>query len=175
VQAIEGHRRLTTQPDFTDDEWQTLLDLPRLAAFGAMAAEASGPIASTRELWAAMRELAAAARGDDPDTTLMQRIVAEIAQGGDDALEADVAWKPGTDNLGAAMIEQAIAAARRARVILAERASAEEAAQYAAWIVAIAHAGCAAVGGGWFGRRGDAVTPAEARFVRDLTAALAAP
>lgn len=166
---------MTSRADYTDDEWKTLLDLPRLAAFGAMAAEAGGPLTSTRELFAAMHEMATSAQATYPDNALIQEIVAEIIGGGDDAVGTDVAWRPDSGELlGAAMVEQAVATAARARVILDVQATPSEASEYITWVLAIARAGCAAAGRGLFGLRGDRLSPSEARFVADLSAALGA-
>jgi hypothetical protein len=170
---MEQHS-MTTRTDYTEDEWKTLLDLPRLAAFGAMAAEEGGPLTSTRELFAAIHTMADSARTAYPDNTLIHEIVTEITQGGDDALGTRVAWEPGDENLGAAMLDQALATAARARNILAARATAQEASEYAAWVLSIARAGCGAAGSGFLGLVGDRVTPSEARFVADLAAALGA-
>ncbi len=51
---------MTTRSDYTDAEWEFLTDLPRMAAFVAVAADQGGPVTSTRELWASMMELAQA-------------------------------------------------------------------------------------------------------------------
>lgn len=166
---------MTTRTDYTDTEWDTLLDLPRLAAFGAMAAEAGGPVTSTRELFAAMHELGVSAKTASPDTPLIQEIATEITQGGDDALSSRVAWQPGDEPLGPAMIEQAVETATRAREILTARATPAEAAAYTAWVLAIARAGCAAAGSGFLGLVGERVTPSEARFVQELATALGEP
>lgn len=148
--------------------------MPRLAAFAAMAAEAGGPVTSTRELWAAMRAMAESARTDYPNNTLIREIVAEITGDGDDALGTDVAWDPGSENLGAAMLAQALATAPRVRQILASQGTPEETAQYAGWILAIVRAGANAAGRGLFGLGGERLTTAEARFVQELAAALGA-
>jgi hypothetical protein len=170
---MEQHR-MTTRTDYTEEEWKTLLDLPRLAAFGAMAAEEGGPLTSTRELFAAIQTMADSARTTYPDNPLIHEIVTEITQGGDDALGMRVAWEPGDEHLGAAMLEQALETAARAHAILAGQATPQETAEYAAWVLAIARAGAEAAGGGFLGLVGDRVTPSEARFVADLAAALGA-
>ena len=48
---------MTTRNDYTDSEWELLTHMPRLAAFGAMAAEEGGTVASIRELWTSMMAL----------------------------------------------------------------------------------------------------------------------
>ena len=53
---------MTTREDYDDDDWQLLADMPRLAAFGAMAAQDAGPVISVRELWAGLQELVLSAK-----------------------------------------------------------------------------------------------------------------
>src|SRR5215207_4873750 len=85
---------MTTRTDFTDAEWELLRRMPRLAAFGAMAAEEGGPVASTRELWASMMELAQAARTRYPNNTLIQEIMRGFSQPADDDEMSIMGWQP---------------------------------------------------------------------------------
>lgn len=164
---------MTTHLDYTDSEWKALLDLPRLAAFGAMAVDRGDPIASTRELFAAMHQMGILANATYADNPLIQAIVAEITAGGDDALGADVDWRPDSGEvLGAALVDQVHDTARRARAILDEQSADIEATEYAEWVLGIARAACEAAGDGLFGLGGNRLAPAERQFIADLAAAL---
>ena len=165
---------MTREAEFTEREWTLLTDLPRLAAFGAMAADAGDAVTSTRELWAGMTELAHAARTRYPSNALIQEIAQAATRDEDGAEVSRSGWRPGGEPLGAAMAEQALETARQARPVLAERATAEEAAEYAAWVLGIARAATEAARTGFFGVGGARVTAREAAFVRDLAAALGA-
>ena len=165
---------MTREADYTETEWELLTDLPRLAAFAAMAADEGDAVTSTRELWAGMMELARAARNRYSATALIQEIAQAVAQDDEGAEVFRSGWKPGGEPLGAAVIEQALNTAGRVRPILSERATAEEAAAYAAWVLGIARAGIEAARTGLFGLGGERVTEREAAFVRDLAAALGA-
>jgi hypothetical protein len=165
---------MTREVEFTEAEWEMLTDLPRLAAFGAMAADDGGPVMSTRELWAGMMELAQAAQSRYPNRSLIREVAHAVARGEEGAGVSRLGWKPGAEPLGDAVVEQALATAAEARQVLAERVPAEEAAEYVAWVLGIARAATEAARTGLFGVGGEQVSDREAAFVRDLAAALGA-
>ncbi len=163
---------MTSEADFTEAEWELLTDLPRLAAFGAMAADDGDAISSTRELWAGMMELAQGARSRYPGNALIQAVAQSETEDDEGADVSRAGWRPGAEPLGEAVIEEALETAARVRAVLAERAVEQEAAEYAAWVLGIARAATEAARKGPFGLGGDRVTDREAAFVRDLQAAL---
>lgn len=165
---------MTSQADFTEAEWTLLSDLPRLAAFGAMAADEGDAITSTRELWAGMAELAQAARTRYPDNALIQAIVQAESRDNEGADVSRSGWRPG-EPLGAAVIEQALETAGKVGPILGTRATTQEAVEYRAWVLGIARAAAEAARTGLFGIGGERITDREATFVRDLQTALGAP
>ena len=106
---------MTTRTDFTDSEWELLTAMPRMAAFGAMAAEEGGPVGSTRELWASTMELAQAARTRYPNNTLIQEVMRGFSQPADDEEMSIMGWKPESSNsLGNAIVAQTLGMAPRA-------------------------------------------------------------
>jgi hypothetical protein len=166
---------MTTRTDFTDSEWELLTAIPRMAAFGAMAAEEGGPVASTRELWASMMELAQAARTRHPNNTLIQEVMRGFSQPADDEEMSIMGWKPESSNsLSNAIVAQTLEMAPRVREVLASQATPDEAAEYTEWVLGIARAGCGAVRSGLFGLVGAPMTAAEEQYVTDLAAALGA-
>jgi len=165
---------MTSEADFTEPEWEQLTDLPRLAAFGAMAADDGDPVLSTRELWAGMMELAQAAQTRYPDSPLIREVAQAVAQDEEGASVSRFGWHPGAMPLGHAVVEQALTTASDARRVLAERVPAEEAAEYVAWVLGIARAATEAARSGLLGVVGEQVSDREAAFVRDLAAALGA-
>jgi hypothetical protein len=165
---------MTTRNDYTDSEWELLTDMPRLAAFGAMAVEEGGPVASTRELWSSMMELAQAARTRYANNSLIQEVMRGFSQHADDEISI-MGWKPDSgEPLGNAIVAQALETARRVRDVLASQATPEEAAEYTQWVLRIAQAGCEAVRSGLFGLVGAQMTVAEEQYVKDLATALGA-
>jgi hypothetical protein len=164
---------MTTRTDYTESEWELLTSMPQLAAFGAMAAEEGGPVGSTRELWASMMELAQAARTRYPENTLIQEVMRGFSQP-DDGEASFMGWKPNDEPLGNSIVEHTLETASRVGGVLASQATPEEAAEYTAWVLGIARAGCEAVRSGLFGLVGDPMNAAEDQYVRDLTRALRA-
>jgi hypothetical protein len=165
---------MSTRTDYTDSEWEVLTDMPRLAAFGAMAAEEGGPVASTRELWTSMMELAQSARTRYANNALIQEVMRSLSQRADDE-PSIMGWKPDSgEPLGNAIVTQTLEAAPRVREVLASQASPEEAAAYTQWVLGIARAGCEAVRSGLFGVAGARMTAAEEQYVKDLATALGA-
>lgn len=146
--------------------------MPTLAAFGAMAAESSGPVAATRELWAGMQELVQAAKTDYPDNALIQDVTWTITRREDGGEMSVKDWHAnGPETLDEAIVEQALRTAGQVNVAL-QQASPGEAAQYRAWITGIAEAGVRAAATGFLGLGGDPVSTEECQFLKDLGAAL---
>jgi hypothetical protein len=164
---------MSTRADYTEPEWELLTDLPNLAALGAMAAEQSGPVTSTRELWAGMMELAKAKDTTYQDNALIQGVVRHIAESGDTS-HLDIGDLRPSEDLGPHLVEQAQDMARQVDHVLRSRATPEEAAQYRDWIIGIARAAVAGARGGLFGMSGEETTAAEGKYVHDLTAAIGA-
>ena len=163
---------MTSQTDFTEAEWELLTDLPRLAAFGAMAADDGDAVSSTRELWAGMMELAQGARSRYPGNALIRAVAKSETEDDEGAEISRAGWRPGAEPLGEAVIEEALETAARVRPVLAERVAEQEAAEYAAWVLGIARAATEAARTGLFGLGGERVPDREATFVRELQTAL---
>jgi hypothetical protein len=168
---------MTTREDYSDAEWKALIDLPVLAAFGAMVAqEDSGAIVSTRELWAGMQELALTARSDYPDNDLIQAAVGSITHNEDGSQRTIDDWDATSpEALHEAVVEKTLFTAADVQKALAKQATPEEATQYKEWVTAIAEAGVNAAKTGFLGLEGAQVTPREALFLNELAAAMGAP
>jgi hypothetical protein len=163
---------MTTRNDYTDSEWEILTDLPRLAALGATAAQEGGPVASTRELWTSMMELAQSAQTQYANNMLIQEVMRDFSQRADDE-PSIMGWKPDSgEPLGNAIVAHALETASRVRDVLASQATPDEAAEYTQWVLRIARAGCEAVRSGLFGLVGVEMTAAEEQYVKDLATAL---
>lgn len=167
---------MTTRTDYSDDEWRLLASMPQLAALGSMAAEESGPVTSTRELWAGTSELFEAAKDGYPDNALIQAITASIARNDDGVeLSPDIRDATGPEALHMAVVQKALQTAPEVRRILDERATSGEAAGYREWVMGIARAGVEAAKTGFLGMSGARVTQRESLFLNELSTALGAP
>ena len=166
---------MTIRSNYTEAEWDLLTDMPRIAAFGATAAEEGGPMASTRELWAGMTELAQSARTRYPNNTLIHDVLRSVSRPENDDELPMTGWKPNSgEQLGNAIVEQTLDTARRAREVLASQATPQEAAEYTEWVLGIARASCQAVRTGLLGLTGESMTAAEDQYIKNLTVALGA-
>lgn len=164
---------MSRRDQFGDTDWHLLTQMPTLAAFGAMAAEAGGPVTSTRELWAGMQELAESARSDYPNNVLIQEVARTITHRTDGSELSLEDWHAsGPEALQEAVVEQALDTAAKVRRTLATTVSAEDGAQYTDWVMGIAQAGVHGAGSGFLGLLGDEVTPKESKFLEELAAAL---
>ena len=164
---------MTTRTDYTGAEWDLLTDLPRITALGATAAEEGGPVASTRELWAGMMELAETARTRFPDNELIRDVMRSVSRPEDDDELPMTGWKPdNSEKLSGTIVKNSLETARRAREVLARRSTAEEAAEYMEWVLGIARASSQAARTGLFGLSGEPMTAAEEQYLTDLSAAL---
>jgi hypothetical protein len=165
---------MTSREDYDDDEWKLLTDMPRLAAFGAMAAQDADPVTSTRELWAGLQELALSANSDYPDNALVQSVTGFITHHSEELTDED--WRASSaEALHERVVEQTLRTAASVRQLLAKRSTPEEAEEYKAWVMRIAHAGVEAARTGFLGLEGAEVTPREQLFISELEAALGAP
>src|SRR3954452_12086754 len=70
---------MTSQADFTDDEWRVLTELPRIAAFGAMVAQDGDLLSSGRELLAGLAQMARTAQTTYPRDSLIQDVLRKNA------------------------------------------------------------------------------------------------
>ena len=165
---------MTSREDFNDDEWKALTDMPHLAALGAMAAQDADPVTSTRELWAGMQELVLSAQSDYPDNALIQSVTGYITHH-DEELAGDDWQASNPEALHERIVAWTLRTASDARQLLGKRATPDEAAEYKAWVMQIAHAGVAAARTGFLGLEGAEVTPREQLFISELEAALGAP
>jgi hypothetical protein len=164
---------MTTRTDFTEEEWETLVSLPRLALFAAMASEESDTLSTMRELWGGMVEFGKAAAEISANNSLMREVTQAVFAHEEGSQAAIGGWIPPGGELSAATIDElALRLAAKARDALSAQATPEEAAQYRTWVIAIARATAEGAASGRFGFFGERVTEREARFVKDLELAL---
>ncbi len=174
---------MSTQGDYSDDEWQLLCSLPLYVVGAAVHAEADGTLGTMREAHAGMNLVRA---GTDASSPLMQEIMAAAASAAPAAGSQAPAAAPtraATPSAGGASTAEAIsatdrtgrvvAASRDATAVLAAKATPQERAEYTDWLLMIAEEVCGTQRtGGILGVGGEKVSAAERQFLADLTAAL---
>ena len=163
---------MSTKADYTPDQWQLLLDIPPMVGTAVMVAGKSG-LGSLKEAFALARGVLGAKTGYE-ENELVQSLVQARLQDGERSQIEVLAENPyrGLEpaELAAAVTEKCI----QVRQLLAEKASAEEAAGYQQWSIdvgeKVAHA---AKEGGFLGIGGERVSQAERDVLDQVKAALA--
>jgi hypothetical protein len=160
---------MTTQADFTAEEWTKLYRAPLVAGMGVSLADIGGPIEMSKESMAAMKTAVT--------PTDEQGLVVDLSAGLKVALEekqnplSDLKPESGADPRQLILNEL-----REANRIVSEKATAEEATGYRAWVLQSAkNAADAAKEGGFFGIGAEQVSEGEQTFLSKVEDLLGAP
>lgn len=157
---------MTTQADYTPEEWRVLFNAPVMAGMVVMLAGKSGPIQIAREMFAIGSSMAEIDQGGNTNE-LIKSIVAEVKARNKPEGEA-----PRPED-----VEQARSLAtehlRQVAVILDRKSTPEEAAGFKQWLVAISQkVAQAAKEGGFLGFGGTQVTADEEAAMQQVAGAL---
>jgi hypothetical protein len=157
---------VTTKADFTNDEWDRLVRLPRLVVAAASAAQRDLAYRTNIEVEAG---LVASAKGRDSRNAFLAEVAAESLRVFDD--RSTVRSVDFTDQeTGIAAVLELV---RAVNEILAAKAAPADARTYRRWLLAITDIVIAAArSGGFLGLFGRRVTEAERRFRDRLAATL---
>jgi hypothetical protein len=160
---------MTTKADFTEEEWVKLYRAPLVAGMGASLADLGGPIEMSKESMAAMRTAVT--------PTEEQGLLVDLSNGLKVVLEekqnpmSDLKPESGTDPRQLILDEL-----REANRIVTQKATAEEATGYRAWVLQSAkNAVEAAKEGGFFGIGAVTVSAGEQTFLSEVEEMLGAP
>jgi len=150
---------MTSKADFTEDEWVKLYRAPLVAGMGVSLADIGGPIEMSKESLAAMKTAVT--------PTEEQGLVVDLSDGLKVVLEEK--QNPMSDlkpESGADPRELILDELREANRIVTEKATAEEATGYRAWVLQSAkNAAEAAKEGGFFGIGAVTVSEGEQTFL----------
>jgi len=150
---------MTSKADFTEDEWVKLYRAPLVAGMGVSLADIGGPIEMSKESMAAMKTAVT--------PTEEQGLVVDLSAGLKVVLEEK--QNPMSDlkpESGADPRELILDELREANRIVTEKATAEEATGYRAWVLQSAkNAAEAAKEGGFFGIGAVTVSEGEQTFL----------
>lgn len=159
---------MSTRADYTTDEWESLFAAAATAAAATMLADGNGPLGTRQEL-AAIEASFDQVRAHYPDNELIA-----ILCGARTAEEAQSYTRLHLSPENARNV--ALAACRRVVGVLEQRTTAQEAAEYKAWVLAVAHQVAEAAREGTGVRRNpDRVSDKERVMLDDLAAALGIP
>jgi hypothetical protein len=160
---------MTSKADFTEDEWVKLYRAPLVAGMGVSLADIGGPIEMSKESLAAMKTAVT--------PTEEQGLVVDLSAGLKVVLEEK--QNPMSDlkpESGADPRELILDELREANRIVTEKATAEEATGYRAWVLQSAkNAAEAAKEGGFFGIGAVTVSEGEQTFLSRVEEMLGDP
>ena len=163
---------MTTKADFTDEEWARLKRAPFVAGMAISLADPGGPIEAIKETSATLKTVMAAAEGEEHGE-LVKAIATDVAAEAKARHSPLKDFKPGGGaNAGVVILDDL----REANRIASEKATAEEAADFRAWLMSAAQgAADAAKEGGFMGWHAVRVSEGEQKMLDSLGEALAAP
>ena len=160
---------MTTQADFTEEEWVKLYRAPLVAGMGVSLADIGGPIEMSKESMAAIKTAVT--------PTEEQGLLVDLSTGLKVVLDqkqnpmSDLKPESGTDPR-----EMILDELREANRIVSEKATAEEATGYRAWVLQSAkNAAEAAKEGGFFGIGAEQVSEGERQVLVKLEEILGGP
>jgi hypothetical protein len=162
---------MTTKEAFTDEEWARLKRAPFVAGLAISLADPGGPIEAIKETSATLKTVSGAAeagnRGELVD--VLAREVIDEARHRKNPLSG---FKP----KGALAGQEILDELRGVNAIVTEKAAAEEAEPFRAWLLEAAKASAdAAKEGGFLGFHAERVSEGEQRMLDQLATVLAAP
>jgi hypothetical protein len=159
---------MTTQADYTDEEWATLRRAPLVAGLAISLADPGGPIELTKETLAAMK----AARTPPSQDELLLAVSKDLDE------QVRTHGKP-LDDLGIrgrTARKQVVEELTRVNGILAAKATPEEAASFRLWLVQAAQGAAeAAKEGGLFGIGAVRVSKGEQAMLDKIREILGVP
>jgi hypothetical protein len=153
---------MTGKADFTEEEWVKLYRAPLVAGMGVSLADIGGPIEMSKESLAAIKTAVTPAEGEGllVDLSTGLKVVLDQKQNP----MSDLKPESGTDPR-----EMILDELREANRIVSEKATAEEATGYRAWVLQSAkNAADAAKEGGFFGIGAEQVSEGERQILVKL-------
>lgn len=157
---------MTTKSDFPEDEWARVVRAPFVAGLAITLADPGGPIEAAKESIATIR----AATNPPTREQLLAEVALELQALAQQRHNPLKGYKPsGAEEPG----EQVVAELRAVQALVAARATPEETAAFAAWLIATAQAAAdAAKDGGFMGFGAKQVSDGERAMLDRLRSSL---
>jgi hypothetical protein len=157
---------MTGKAVFTDEEWTRVRRAPNVAGMAISLADPGGPIELSKETMATLRAIGAPPSQDELLITVSQEIMS-MGQQHENPLGGFKIEDP--SQAGAQVLREL----REAQDVVEAKATPEEAAAYARWLVAVAQdAADAAKEGGFMGFGAEQVSQGEQQMLDQLRATL---
>ena len=176
---------MTTQADYTTEEWNTILASPTLVGSTVMLAATSGPIGTVKEMIAVGKAVAEVIEKGSTNP-----LVQALAQDAKTRIEAQKAKQPDQEVRLDPEVEQKIKGAKSAEAaravlmqevadvaaLVTSKAPADEAQGFKQWLMSVAvQVAQAAKEGGFLGFGGTLVSDAEKTALTELSTVLGVP
>ena len=161
---------MTTKAEFTEEEWARLKRAPFVAGMAISLADPGGPIELVKETSAALKTVTAAEGGERGE--LVAALAKEAVEGARHHKNPLDGFKPKGVTAGKEILDEIAAV----NAIVTEKASADDADAFRAWLNdAAQEAANAAKEGGFLGFHATRVSEGEQRMLDSLREALAPP
>jgi len=157
---------MTTQGDFTEEEWARLGRAPLVAGMAITLADPGGPIEAIRESRAALRIVQEAAQ-DGTHGDFVRAVAADVAQRARQRQNPLAGFRPKGPQAGEEILEEL----RAVNALLVEKATPEEVAAFRWWLREAAQSTAkAAKEGGFLGFNAELVSEREQQMLERLGA-----
>ena len=151
---------MTTQSDFTEDEWSRIVRAPFVAGMAISLADPGGPVEATKEGMAMLKS----ATSPPSREQLLAEVALEIQARTQRKQNPLGGYRPAADGPPAG--EQVLEELRAVQALVGAKATPEEAAAFGRWLVAAAQAAAdAAKEGGFMGFGAQQVSEREAAML----------
>ena len=158
---------MTTKNDFTEDEWARIVRAPFVAGMAISLADPGGPVEATKETMATLRS----ALNPPSHEQLLAEVALEVQAMTQEKQSPLGGYRPTAD--GVTWGEQVLEELHAVWVLVAAKATPEEAAALGEWLVTAAQAAAeAAKEGGFLGFGGQQVSDREAAMLDQVRAAV---
>lgn len=162
---------MTTKADFTQDEWQLLLDVPVMIGMGVMIAGKSG-LGTMKESFALNQEILDAVKGH-AGNELIQSIVNARIKNKEKSTAETLSENPYAGMGREGLVDAAVEKCAQVCAVLSEKCTESEALEYKKWSMKIGEkVAMAASEGGFLGFGGEQVSEEEKRALARISQAL---
>ena len=160
---------MTSEPDFTEEEWTRLKRAPFIAGMAISLADPGGPIEALKETSATLKTVLRAAESGDRGA-LVDRLAHETAEDARSRKNPLGGFRPHGATAGVEILDEL----REVSRIAAAKAAPEDVSAFRAFLVEAAQAAAdAAKEGGFMGFRAEQVSEGEQRMLEQVDSALA--
>ncbi len=160
-------RIVTTKKDFTEDEWTRVMRAPMVAGMAISLADPGGPIEATKETMASVRT----ATNPPSREQLLTEVALELQAAVQQHQNPLKGYKPA--GAGRPPGDLVIDELHAVGAIVSSKATAEEAAAFGKWLVAVAQAAAdAAKEGGFMGFHAERISEREQAMIDQVRAAV---